>query len=108
VPQKDIWSAPVVTAIKSHQDYIGSNHGIKEANFCGLFIPLGFDVRIVDPLLLAELGAFGALRGAHAHQSHSIHIRSIFDPFDRRAKAQALLGLLKDFDQQLVSYVMGG
>lgn len=49
--------------------------------------------------------AFAKLRGDHAHQSYKAHIAQQFDPFDRRAKAEKIVILLKDLDTEFISYL---
>lgn len=105
VPGKDVWNEVVYKAVNKHKGVISSNHGIKEANFCELLSPVGFDTRIVDSILLADLSAFGTLRGHHAHNSHKIQIGNVFDPFDRQAKVRGLESLLSVLDTQLVTYM---
>lgn len=105
VPPKDIWSEMINKAIKQHRGIISQNNGIKENNVCKLFAPVGFDVRKIDTVLLGDLSAFGAIRGDHAHQSHRLQIGKTFDPFDRQAKAEALLTLLADLDIELNTYL---
>jgi len=101
VPANDIWSEPVLESIRKHRGVITSNKGIKEANVCNLFVPLGFDVRQIDVILLGDLTAFGAIRGDYAHQSHSVHIGTHVDPFEKKAKADKLVALLEELDRDL-------
>jgi hypothetical protein len=37
-----------VSAVKQYQDVIKGNHGIKEANICVLFLPIGIDRGLLD------------------------------------------------------------
>lgn len=105
VPSCDIWGAPCTLALKSHEDTISKNNGIKESHVCNLFAPIGFDVRKIDQVLLGDMMAFAKLRGDHAHQSYKAHIAQQFDPFDRRAKAEKIVILLKDLDTEFISYL---
>ena len=105
VPTKDIWSAPLVQAIQSHKNVIGSNNGIRERHICKMYIPVGFDVRNIDPILIADLTAISSIRGDHAHQSYGKHIGQQFDPFDRQVKVMNAYKLLADFDTQCVAYL---
>jgi hypothetical protein len=105
VPSKDVWNEMVDKAIRQHRAVISQNNGIKESNVCKLLGPIGFDVTKIDTVLLADLSAFGTVRGDHAHQSHRLQIGKIFDPFDRQSKANALLTLLEDLDNELTSYL---
>jgi hypothetical protein len=43
------------------------NHGIKEKNLFGLFLPLGLDVSYFDPLWINEMNTLGQARGDVAH-----------------------------------------
>ena len=104
IPQGDIWSEQFVQAIKQHREIINKNHGIKEKNVCKLFAPIGFDVRRIDPILIADLDAFGTLRGDHAHRSHQMQVGITFDPFDRQAKAVSVVASLANFDNELLNY----
>lgn len=105
VPTKDIWNEVVWKAIAKHRGVIGGNHGIKESNFCDLLSPVGFDTTTVDNILLADLTAFGTLRGHHAHNSYKSIVGITFDPFDRRKKVNGLLALLLILDNQLSAYL---
>lgn len=105
VPKSDIWGEPCVLALKGHEDLISKSNGIKEAHICGLFAPMGFDVRKIDEVLLGDLMAFAKLRGDHAHQSYKTHLGQQFDPFDRKAKAEQIVVLLKDFDNEFIAYL---
>ena len=104
VPQKDIWGEVVGKAIAKHRAVIKANHGIKEVNFCELLSPVGFDTTQVDNILLADLTAFGGLRGHHAHNSLQSIVGTTFDPFDRRAKVRGISALLEILDGQLAAY----
>ena len=104
IPANDIWSEPAFIALKGHYAVIDKNNEIKEANLCNLFAPLGFDLRTVNSILVSDLNAFGTIRGAHAHQSYSVHLGQIFDPFDRQTKVANLELLLSDLDNQLLAY----
>jgi hypothetical protein len=105
VPAKDVWNEVIGRAIAKQRGVIGANHGIKESNFCELLSPIGFDTTSVDSVLLADLSAFGTLRGHHAHNSYRAIIGTTFDPFDRRTKVQNLLALLLILDSQLEAYL---
>jgi hypothetical protein len=104
VPGKDIWSEQFTLAILKHRDIINRNNGIKEKNICALLAPVGFDVRKIDPVLIGDLSAFGAIRGGHAHQSHRTQMGMTFDPFDRRAKVTLLVNAMVDLDNELILY----
>lgn len=105
VPGKDVWNETVGKAIAKQRGIINRNNGIKEVNFCELLSPVGFDTMNADGILLADLTAFGTLRGDHAHNSHRTIIGTTFDPFDLRNKVQGLRTLLLALDGQLESYL---
>jgi hypothetical protein len=104
IPPLDVWSEQFVLAIRQHRDIINKNHGIKEKNVCRLLAPIGFDLRRIDPVLIGDLDAFGTLRGNHAHQSHKMQRGIAFDPFDRKIKAESLVGALANLDNELLNY----
>jgi hypothetical protein len=104
VPKTDVWSELVFQSIRRHKSTVAANNGIKEQNVCRLFAPVGFDVRDIDPILLADLTAFGSIRGDHAHKGRAEQFGAGFDPFDRKAKAERLLTLLEPLDNQLCAY----
>ena len=104
VPSKDIWNELVISAIMQHRKIIKKNNGIKESNFCALFSPVGFDTTTVDSILLADLSAFGTLRGDHAHRAHRAQLGTAFDPFDRKAKVEGIISLLSALDDQLMAF----
>lgn len=105
VPGKDIWSAPCVQAFSGHRNVIDRNHGIREQHICSLYIPLGFDIRNVDTILISDMNTLGTIRGSHAHQSYKKHLGQQFDPFERQTKVNNIYKLLSDFDKQLLSYL---
>jgi hypothetical protein len=104
LPSKNIWSAPCVEAIANHRGLIKRNNGIKEKYICKLFVPLGFDVRNIDLILLGDLDALASIRGDHVHQSYRSHLGQKFDPFDRQTKVTNIFALLSDLDNQLSAY----
>jgi hypothetical protein len=78
-PSKDTLTSRIVEAFVKHEGVISRNDGVKEANLCNLYFPIGFNFDGIDPLFLAEANSFGANRGALAHKS----IRAQkFDPID--------------------------
>lgn len=105
VPNKNIWSEVIGKAVAKHRAVIRRNNGVKEVNFCELFSPVGFDVREVDSILLADLTAFGVLRGDHARNSHGALMVTNFDPFDRRRKVVNIINLLSVIDGQFSDYL---
>jgi len=69
---------------------IQKNHGIKEANLLSILIPLGIELRDIDPVWLTTMEAFGNLRGAIAHNSTSVHILIDRNTEVRRINTQIL------------------
>lgn len=104
IPKKDIWSEMIIDAVRRHQLLVKNNHGAREANICRLLGPVGFDVRKIDPVLLADLDAFATMRGVHAHQTHSAQLKTLLDPFDRKQKVESLIQLVSILDQDLVGF----
>lgn len=104
IPSRDIWNELFFTALRKHKGTITNNHGIKTANICRLFGPVGLDLRNIDAVLLADLDAFATIRGSYAHQSHKLQLRTMFDPFDRQSKANSLVSALSGLDNLLKTY----
>lgn len=105
-PKNDIWAEPIFESISLHRKAINRNHGIKEEHICKVLVPLGFDVRSINQILLGDLATFAKIRGDHAHQSSKIHLRQVFDPFDRKNKVSNIYTLLASLDQDLTAFVM--
>lgn len=106
VPNNDIWNEVVTRSILKQKGIIKNNKGIKEANVCEMFTPLGFDTRSIDPILLSDLTAFGVLRGDHAHKAQNDIIGTSFDPFDIVSKVEGIVQLLSDFDEQIAAEIV--
>ena len=82
---------------------IKDNNGVKEKNVLALFAPLGIPASALGTTLLPNLDAFGAVRGAHAHQSAQA-VRSVLDPETEHIRVLGLLGDVATLDQWLVRY----
>ena len=89
-----------VRAVKQYQeDVIKGNHGIKEANICVLFLPIGIDRGLLDPAWLSTMSSFGAKRGEVAHSS--FRVATVLDPVIENNFVQQLTANLEQFDIQL-------
>ena len=104
VPNKDIWNMVIFDSIAKHRRTIKQNNGIKENNIIKLLSPLGFDVRTIDSIFLADISSFGKDRGDLAHNSMRMHIGNVFDPFGVKRKVEMLLLQLSVLDNQITSY----
>ena len=77
------------------------NHGIREKNLLALLLPVGVDLRNVDPALITRMDAFGAMRGDAAHLSTLRAIRVGVDPADELKEVTAIRDGLVDVDAKL-------
>lgn len=82
-----------------------NNHGVKEPNVLSLFLPLGISSTSLDPVLLADLSSYGALRGEVAHQS-SAFVTNYADPQVEYKKARALVADLTKLDEAVDAAVL--
>jgi hypothetical protein len=105
IPGGDGWPTFFGQAAAAHRNAIRGNHGIAERHICRLLIPLGFDVTLIDSILISDLSSFASIRGDHAHLSVRSHLGQRFDPFDRMAKAEAIKILLGTLDLQLKTHL---
>lgn len=103
-PSKDIWNEPVYQSLAKARGQIKVNHGIRPSNIVPLLAMVGFDVRTVEEDLLAQLDAFGSMRGHHAHNSLVDQVGQVFDPFDRKKKVEELLTAMELFDVQFLEF----
>lgn len=88
--------------IASQRMVVSGNHGIKPANISQLFMPLGVNPNQVPTSLEIQLEEFGKKRGDQVHQSTSVSLRKIRDPFDDELKdVNYLLAELLTFDAAL-------
>ena len=72
--------------ITSQRSAVRRNHGIKPTNISQLFIPLGIKPNQVPNTLEIQLENFGKNRGDQVHQSSSVSLPNIRDPFDDELK----------------------
>lgn len=105
VPVNDIWEERARQAISGHRARLSHNHGIKSKNIVSLFAPVGFDVRAMDSLLLAELDSFGLLRGGYAHSSLHARAGATFDPFIFPPQAERMMKLIETFHDAVCEYI---
>jgi hypothetical protein len=99
------WQTHFNATIQAHLGVIKNSHGIREINICRILIPLGFDVTLIDNILVNDLDAFASIRGNHAHQSIRTHLGQLFDPFDRETKVQKIYTLLLPVDEALQAHL---
>lgn len=78
---------------------IERNNGIKSGNILQIFMPLGLTHGDLDPVLMANLDAFGILRGDIAHTA--ARLRQGSSPSSERLKVTNLLRDLAHFDQSV-------
>jgi hypothetical protein len=102
LPNKDIHSSLVITAIGNYKKSLDKNNGIKEYNLCRLFLPLGYTFEKVDPLLLPELDALGSARGDLAHKSIK---NKQFDPFAGKEQVNRIFALLGTFENSIAGFI---
>ena len=88
-----------VCAVKQYQEVIKGNHGIKEANICVLFLPIGIDRGLLDSAWLSTMSSFGVKRGEVAHSS--FRVATVLDPVIENNLVQQLTASLEQFDIQL-------
>lgn len=103
VPKHDIWTEPCWKAIACHRAVATRNNGIKTENICQLFIPLGVDLRLIDPLVFPDFDAFGSIRGEIAHKPQRI-ITSIETPYAILEKVGVIMKHLQALDGLLEKY----
>lgn len=79
------------------------NNGIREKNLLALLLPIGVDLRTVDPLLIGRLDDLGSRRGAAAHLSISRAVRTGVDPANELAEIKHIRAGLAAVDALLDS-----
>jgi hypothetical protein len=84
-------------AVNAFDHAVRHNHGIKEPNVLGLLLPVGVAADALDPLLLANLSAFGEKRGLAAHSSTII--AKTRQPLDPESEYKLVMKLLLDLAQ---------
>lgn len=93
----------VTKLFQSYYKLLKDNNGVKEKNLLALFGPLGMPASATGATLLPDLDAFGASRGAHAHQSARA-VQTQLDPETEYKRVMNLLADLIDLDHWLVDY----
>jgi hypothetical protein len=76
------------------------NHGVKEKNIMGMFVPIGFNMAKCDALFLQMMSSFGEARGAVAHTSGKRHVQKAVDPRDEYANVLEILASLEPIDEE--------
>jgi hypothetical protein len=103
-PARDKLKSRIVEAFVAHEVLIDRNDGLKEANLCSLFFPVGFNFDTIDPLFLPEANSFGRDRGTLAHKS----IRTQkFDPVEGVEAVERILKFIADkngFDSRITEF----
>ena len=92
----------VEKAIKTQNDVVSANNGIKRANLSELLIPLGVLPENFDETLLILSDQTGKRRGDMVHKSTKVSLRNIRDPFaDEMNDIDQLLVEISKFDTLL-------
>jgi hypothetical protein len=103
VSHKDFATSDITPLIRDatdeHLSHVNSNNGIKEKDVVRLLLPIGLRISQMSAFAIAELNAYGAVRGKIAHRSHSI--RAALNARDERDRAQRVLNELLAIDTAL-------
>ena len=91
-------------AVSFFEKTVNRNHGLKSSNILRIFMPLGLNHRDVDPVLLADLDAFGTLRGGIAHTTAKLVQGS--SPSQERKRVANLLSGISQFDEKVRSSLL--
>lgn len=92
----------LMDAFNSHRAMIKRNHGIKPKDFAEIYTPLGVTAGDLEESLLIQLGNSGARRGDMVHNSSSVSLPMIRDPFaDEERDMDFLVAELAKFDAKL-------
>lgn len=83
------------------------NHGIREKNLMSLLIPIGLDLRVLDPAFIYSLDNLGSKRGDAAHTSCSMALKNGVDPKVECTDLQRTLRDLRTLDQALNEILSG-
>lgn len=78
-----------------------SNHGIKEKNLLGIFLPIGIEVSEFDENMLIALNNFGATRGRIAHSTRA---GQLISPSDALNDVNNIMTYIDPFDSLLSAY----
>jgi hypothetical protein len=88
-------------AVDRHITRINSNNGIKTKDVLALVLPIGLRVGFIPHAAIAELDAYGAQRGAIAHQHQSHRVRASLNARDEKQRADRVLVELAAMDTEL-------
>ncbi|MBQ8611409.1 MAG: hypothetical protein IJ412_06835 [Oscillospiraceae bacterium] len=90
------------TAYTNYNKMIRSNnHGIKEKNILGIFLPIGVKISDIDESMLLALENFGSERGMIAHSTRT---STLITPDDALDSVNDLMTYIGAFDQFLAEY----
>ena len=105
--QKD-WDnlvSPIKRIEKAISDYLefvqSENHGIREKNLIALLIPIGLDLRTINPTLLDRMDSLGSRRGDAAHTSCGKALKVGVDPAIEKTDIEAVLAGMSEIDAKL-------
>ena len=101
--QKNNLSVLVADAREWHRRTVRENHGIKTSNLHGVFIVYGKPIWDVVSPLLADLDAYGTLRGEYAHRSAAVV--TIPNPDDELKASTQLLLKIDLVDAALLNFI---
>jgi len=85
--------------MKSYEEIIEKNHGIKEHNIDNIFSPIGYPI---DKTLVTVLHNFGDTRGDIAHQSFKT--QQLIDPQTEKSNINQIITELSKFDIDFYKY----
>jgi hypothetical protein len=89
----------IEAACNFYDSIVDNNHGLKTRNIMRLFMPLGLTHKDLDTFLLANLDAFGKLRGEFAHTS--ARLTQGTQPSSEKKKVDDILSDLSHLDQRV-------
>jgi hypothetical protein len=89
----------IENACNYYDSIVENNHGLKARNVMRLFMPLGLTHKDFDTILLANLDAFGNLRGEFAHTSSRLTQGT--QPSSEKKKVDDILSDLSHLDQRV-------
>ncbi|WP_313088380.1 hypothetical protein [Atlantibacter hermannii] len=98
VPEKAFdqasFTACVNKLLKTAEEKINDNNGIKEASFTRLSVFCGFEKNAIDNVLLNSLESYGKNRGSVAHKSYG-RVRNFLAPSAEVSVVEDIITLLK-------------
>jgi len=97
--KKELPTSLVHIGMKSYEEIISKNHGIKEHNIDNIFTPIGYSI---DKTLVTVLHNFGDTRGDIAHQSFKT--QQLIDPQTERRNIDQIISELSKFDIDFYKY----